>query len=172
MILFLPEPLICAPPISASAVVGRNARLGLLWCVGHAHTTEAIPECIRGGGIREAESNMRLLGIVSATYRLGHSGNYFESRTAAPSVVMSPRGHLAALVNQLEIQKIQTPAATQPICRRFPVRTYRKPVMLPPNQVYRGPAEERRHEPDLQDCSRRLRSSRRCPSCARAVYHC
>jgi hypothetical protein len=43
MILFLPEPLICAPPISASAVVGRNARLGLLWCVGHAHTTEAIP---------------------------------------------------------------------------------------------------------------------------------
>jgi putative transposase len=45
----------------------ENARLGLLWCVGHAHTTEAIPECIRGGGIREAESNMRLLGIVSAT---------------------------------------------------------------------------------------------------------
>jgi hypothetical protein len=108
-----------------------NERLNRDAIVGHAHTTEAIPECIRGGGIREAESNMRLLGIVSATYRLGHSGNYFESRTAAPSVVMSPRGHLAALVNQLEIQKIQTPAATQPICRRFPVRTYRKPVMLP-----------------------------------------
>jgi hypothetical protein len=35
MIRFLPGPLICALPISASAVVGRNARLGLLWCVGH-----------------------------------------------------------------------------------------------------------------------------------------
>jgi hypothetical protein len=72
MILFLPEPLICAPPISASAVVGRNARLGLLWCVGHAHTTEAIPECIRGGGTREAESNMRLLGIVANEIRVSH----------------------------------------------------------------------------------------------------
>jgi hypothetical protein len=45
----------------------RGPRLELCGCVGQAFTTEAIPECIRGGGIREAESNMRLLGILSAT---------------------------------------------------------------------------------------------------------
>jgi hypothetical protein len=33
--------------------------------VGQALTTEAIAECIRNGGLWEAESNIKLLGLVS-----------------------------------------------------------------------------------------------------------
>jgi len=33
--------------------------------VGQALATEAIAECVRGGGVREAESNIELLGLVS-----------------------------------------------------------------------------------------------------------
>jgi hypothetical protein len=54
-------------PCQLISAPGRNARFGLLWCIGQAYTTEAIPECIRGGGIGEAESNMGLIGIVSTT---------------------------------------------------------------------------------------------------------
>jgi hypothetical protein len=45
----------------------RSAGLGLFWCVGHAHTTETIAECIRDRGIREAESNARLPDVVLTT---------------------------------------------------------------------------------------------------------
>src|SRR5262245_47150335 len=37
----------------------RGPRLGL-WCVGQALATEAIAECIRSGGVREAESKYRV----------------------------------------------------------------------------------------------------------------
>src|SRR5262245_23380080 len=40
-------------------------RLGLHRCVGQALATEAIAECIRRGGIWEAESNMEWLDLVS-----------------------------------------------------------------------------------------------------------
>jgi len=33
--------------------------------VGQALATEAIAECVRCGGVREAESNIELLGLVS-----------------------------------------------------------------------------------------------------------
>jgi hypothetical protein len=33
--------------------------------VGEAHATEAIAECVRSGGVREAESNIELLDLVS-----------------------------------------------------------------------------------------------------------
>jgi hypothetical protein len=33
--------------------------------VGQALATEAIAECVRSGGVREAESNIELLGLVS-----------------------------------------------------------------------------------------------------------
>jgi len=39
-------------------------RLGLIRCVGQALATEAIAECIRGGGVWEAESNIELLDLV------------------------------------------------------------------------------------------------------------
>src|SRR5262249_33044131 len=38
--------------------------LGLQRCVGQALATEAIAECIRSGGVGEAESNIELLGLV------------------------------------------------------------------------------------------------------------
>src|SRR5215472_14757277 len=39
-------------------------RLGLHRCVGQALATETIAECIRSGGVGEAESNIELLGLV------------------------------------------------------------------------------------------------------------
>src|SRR5215472_13763101 len=42
----------------------RGPRLGLAQCVGQALATEAIAECIRSGGVGEAESNIELLGLV------------------------------------------------------------------------------------------------------------
>jgi hypothetical protein len=33
--------------------------------VGQALATKAIAKCVRGGGVREAESNMESLGLVS-----------------------------------------------------------------------------------------------------------
>jgi hypothetical protein len=42
----------------------RGPRLGLLRCVGQALATEAIAECIRSGGVWEAESNIDLLDLV------------------------------------------------------------------------------------------------------------
>src|SRR5215831_2000768 len=41
-------------------------RLGLHRCVGQALATEAIAERIRSGGVWEAESNIKLLGLVPA----------------------------------------------------------------------------------------------------------
>src|SRR5215472_8853115 len=43
----------------------RGPRLGLPRCVGQALATEAIAECIRSGGVWEAESNIEWLDIVS-----------------------------------------------------------------------------------------------------------
>jgi hypothetical protein len=44
----------------------RGPRPWLFRCVGQAHATETIAECIGGGGIREAEANIGLLALVSA----------------------------------------------------------------------------------------------------------
>ena len=49
----------------ASSRRTRGPRLGLHWCVGQALTTEAIAECIRSGGVWEAESNLECLDLVS-----------------------------------------------------------------------------------------------------------
>jgi hypothetical protein len=43
----------------------RGPGFGLRGCVGQALTTEAIAECIRSGGVWEAESNIDLLALVS-----------------------------------------------------------------------------------------------------------
>jgi len=43
----------------------RGPRLGLVRCVGQALATEAIAECVRSSGVREAESNIDLLDLVS-----------------------------------------------------------------------------------------------------------
>jgi hypothetical protein len=43
----------------------RGPRLGLGRCVGQVLATEAIAECIRSGGVWEAESNIDLLDLVS-----------------------------------------------------------------------------------------------------------
>src|SRR6516162_5485039 len=43
----------------------RGPRLGIPRCVRQALTTEAIAECIRSGGVWEAESNIDLLDLVS-----------------------------------------------------------------------------------------------------------
>ena len=43
----------------------RGPRLGIIRCVGQVLTTEAIAECIRSGGVWEAESNIELIGLVS-----------------------------------------------------------------------------------------------------------
>jgi len=39
---------------------------GIPRCVGQALAAEAITECIRSGGVWEAESNIKLLGLVPA----------------------------------------------------------------------------------------------------------
>jgi hypothetical protein len=44
----------------------RGPRPWLFRCVGQAHATETIAECIGGGGIGEAEANIGLLALVSA----------------------------------------------------------------------------------------------------------
>jgi hypothetical protein len=43
----------------------RGARPGIIRCVGQALAPEAIAECIRNGGVWEAESNIDLLDLVS-----------------------------------------------------------------------------------------------------------
>src|SRR5262249_59072413 len=43
------------------------------WCVGQALATEAIAESIRSGGVWEAESNIKLLGLVPAPATVGGS---------------------------------------------------------------------------------------------------
>ena len=45
--------------------VRRGPRLGLPRPVGQAFATEAIAECIRSGGVWEAESNIEFLALVS-----------------------------------------------------------------------------------------------------------
>jgi len=42
----------------------RGPRLGIIRCVGQALAPEAIAECIRSGGVWEAESNIDLLDLV------------------------------------------------------------------------------------------------------------
>jgi hypothetical protein len=66
MMRFLPVPLTCPGSLRRTGREGRNPRLGFLSCVGQAHTTEAIAECIGSGGVGEAESDVGLLGLVSA----------------------------------------------------------------------------------------------------------
>lgn len=48
------------------ASLGGGPRPGLLRCVGHAFATKPIAERIRGRGVREAKSNIGLLGLVAA----------------------------------------------------------------------------------------------------------
>src|SRR5215467_1453003 len=64
MIRFLP--VIAARPNLPSSRRGRSPRPRLFRCIGQAHATEPIAECIRGGRVREAESNIGLLALVSA----------------------------------------------------------------------------------------------------------
>jgi hypothetical protein len=45
--------------------LGQVPGLGLRWCAGQVLTTEAIAECIRSDSVREAESNVEWLDLVS-----------------------------------------------------------------------------------------------------------
>src|SRR5262245_66639567 len=58
----------------------RGPRLGLIRCVGQALATEAIAECIRGGGICEAESNIELLGLVSTPTAADRDASFLVER--------------------------------------------------------------------------------------------
>src|SRR5215813_1730927 len=58
----------------------RGTRLGLIRCVGQALATETIAECIRGGGICEAESNIELLGLVSTPTAADRDASFLVER--------------------------------------------------------------------------------------------
>src|SRR5919204_6419930 len=51
--------------LTATELLARSRGLGFRGRVGQALTTEAIAECIRSGGVRETESHMELLDLVS-----------------------------------------------------------------------------------------------------------
>jgi hypothetical protein len=56
--------------IAASRVASgtrSTPRLGILRCIRQALATEAIAECIRGGGVWEAESNIEWLDLVATS---------------------------------------------------------------------------------------------------------
>jgi hypothetical protein len=62
MMRFLPFIAISFCPTLLRAEIPQ---LGLPRCMGQALATEAIAECIRSGGLWEAESNIKLPGLVS-----------------------------------------------------------------------------------------------------------
>jgi hypothetical protein len=76
---FLPQSSSAVSPLLHPTTF-RGPRLGLIRCVGQALATEAIAECIRGGGICEAESNIELLGLVSTPTAADRDASFLVER--------------------------------------------------------------------------------------------
>src|SRR5262249_26559359 len=59
---------------------GGCVGLGMSWCMGQGVATEVIAECIRSGGIWEAESNIEWLGVVSTPAAADRNASFTMER--------------------------------------------------------------------------------------------
>jgi len=64
--IFLPQSSSAVSPLLHPTTL-RGPRLGIPRFVGQALATEAIAECIRGGGVWEAEANIEWLDLVATS---------------------------------------------------------------------------------------------------------